>query len=322
MPDRRTAPQRKDMGNNASAPEEIGSRSDDGSSRELSSSCRELSSDAGSSKLAAMGSSASAPAPEEEIGSRSGDGSSLELSSEGSSLKRATTSGEAAGDLWSGSPPKRARDDVSRCCELEGGSREEGSSGSTKVDVPSSYPDQGRTGRGHEELPAKERSIVEDAMKTDLGLDEPREFQVRAGHEGSFKDGSVMHVWAKTGSGKSAIPLTISTLRRGISLVMVPLLGLGSDLREKSHGAGTNIESYHVDEHHGEDATMLKRRLSSYDEEEAEDVSIILFISPQALGSKSHWFEFFKGLAKENLISLLCIDEAHAIEQQGRHFLM
>ena len=172
------------------------------------------------------------------------------------------------------------RDDVSRCCELEGGSREEGSSGSTKVDVPSSYPDQGRTGRGHEELPAKERSIVEDAMKTDLGLDEPREFQVRACHEGSFKDGSVMHVWAKTGSGKSAIPLTISTLRRGISLVMVPLLGLGSDLGDKSHGAGTNIESYHVDEHHGEDATMLKRRLSSYDKEEAEDVSIILFISP------------------------------------------
>jgi len=208
-----------------------------------------------------------------------------------------------------------------------------GASGSTSaqavppipdVDVPSG--DQGshkrrRTDAGRETgLPQNEVSIIEEAMKRHWGIDEPHSFQVRAIHEGSFKDGSVIHVWAKTGSGKSAIPLTISTLRRGITVVLVPLLGLGSDQVTKSHGVGGNIESYHVDEHQGEDAALLHKRLSSYDKKESEHVSIILFVSPQALGAKSHWFKKLKLLAGEDLISLLCIDEAHTIEQQGRNF--
>ncbi|EJK72554.1 hypothetical protein THAOC_05904, partial [Thalassiosira oceanica] len=257
-----------------------------------------------------MGNNASVPEEErvsEERGSRSGDLSS----SEGSSSKRAATNVEAASDSSSGSPPKRARGD--------GSSRELSSEGSSSKRAATSAEATSGSSIGSPPTP-EELSIVEEAMKKNWGIDEPHSFQVRAIHEGSFKDGRVIHVWAKTGSGKSAIPLTISSLRRGITIVLVPLLGLGSDQAAKSDGVGTNIESYHVDEYQGEDANMLRARLLSYDEKEADQVSIILFMSPQALGTTSHWFETLKSLAKDDLISLLCIDEAHVIEQQGRHF--
>ena len=102
------------MGNSASAPEDIGSPSGDGSSREASSSSQ-LPSEGGSFKIAAIsgeeaaGDSSNGSPP--KSGS-SGDGSSRELPPDDSSLKRSAIGGESAGNSSNGSLPKRNGGDV------------------------------------------------------------------------------------------------------------------------------------------------------------------------------------------------------------------
>ena len=72
-------------------------------------------------------------------------------------------------------------------------------------------------------------------MTVDWDIDSPRDLQVVSINQGTFNDDTIMHLISKTGSGKSAVPLTIATLRRGVTIIMVPLLGLGSDQVEKYH---------------------------------------------------------------------------------------
>ena len=45
-------------------------------------------------------------------------------------------------------------------------------------------------------------------------------------HHDIFYDDSFMFIIAKTGYGKSLIPLTITSIRRGIAVIKVSLLGL------------------------------------------------------------------------------------------------
>jgi superfamily II DNA helicase RecQ len=129
----------------------------------------------------------------------------------------------------------------------------------------------------------------------------------------------VISISAKTGYGKSAIPAGIGSLRRGIVLTLVPLLGLGSDLVNKSVNLERGMEAYHVDEHRGDDAIMLADRLSSFSEEEAEHITIQLFVSPRSLTPDSPWAPVFRRLANRGLISVFCINEAHSIHRQ-QHF--
>jgi hypothetical protein len=82
---------------------------------------------------------------------------------------------------------------------------------------------------------------------------------------------------------KSAIPLTAGSLLLRVIITLVPLVGLGSDQVSKSTNVGSLIEAYHVDEHRGPDATLLKKRLLSITDVEAEHVSIFLYMSPQSL---------------------------------------
>ena len=165
----------------------------------------------------------------------------------------------------------------------------------------------------------EERQIVLDAMRVNWGISTPHPFQVKAIHHGLFHDGSTQYIIAKTGYGKSVIPATIASVRRGIALYMVPLLGLGSDLVNKSNRPERGIESYHVDEHKGEDASLLAERLLALTEKEAEFTTIQLFASPNALSPESSWARVFQKLAKRGMFSVFCIDEAHSVNLQ-KHF--
>ena len=62
-------------------------------------------------------------------------------------------------------------------------------------------------------------------------------------------------------------------------------------------------------------------RLSAYnsDGEEARHVAISLFIGPKAASNKK-WQSVLMELAKNGLIQLVIIDEAHFVSQSGRHF--
>ncbi len=72
-------------------------------------------------------------------------------------------------------------------------------------------------------------SWIRKCMLDDWEIVHPHEFQIRAIHRIAFCDNQLIYIVAKTGSGKSAIPLTAGSLLTGVTLSMVPLVGL--DLR-------------------------------------------------------------------------------------------
>eukprot|EP00804_Cyclotella_cryptica_P021971 CCRYP_000915-RA/>CCRYP_000915-RA protein AED:0.16 eAED:0.15 QI:0/-1/0/1/-1/1/1/0/176 len=64
----------------------------------------------------------------------------------------------------------------------------------------------------------------------------------------------------------------------------------------------------------------LRERLLHFTLDEAQHASIMLFVSPQSLLTKSFFYPIYRALAKRQLIRLLAIDEAHSVEQSGRSF--
>jgi superfamily II DNA helicase RecQ len=120
------------------------------------------------------------------------------------------------------------------------------------------------------------------------------------------------------GEGKSAVVLTLVTLLRGISLVVVPLLGLGCDQVAKAQRPAYKVESYHLDENRREGMLAIQRRLLSNSSHRNQ--SIILFASPQSLNEGSLWAPLLQKLAERKLYTLLVCDEAHTTPLHGRSF--
>ena len=89
--------------------------------------------------------------------------------------------------------------------------------------------------------------IIRQVMLDDWGIRHPREFQIRAVASLAFQRDRLLFLIAKTGSGKSAVPLAVGALQSGITLTMVPLVGLGSDQVSKSTNEANFIEAYHLD---------------------------------------------------------------------------
>ena len=57
-----------------------------------------------------------------------------------------------------------------------------------------------------------------------------------------------MPINAKSEYGKSLVALAIASMRRGVSIIQVPLLGLGTDQVAKAIRVDVNIEAWHIDE--------------------------------------------------------------------------
>ena len=115
-------------------------------------------------------------------------------------------------------------------------------------------------------------------------------------------------------------------VKHRVVIVLVPLLGLGSDQVEKSIVSDHNIESYHIDEHHGIDAKALRDRYDAMDDDEIAYTTIMVYISPSSLainkhtGKPSPWIRFIQKIVDRGHLSLFCIDKAHYVHQNGRHF--
>jgi hypothetical protein len=67
---------------------------------------------------------------------------------------------------------------------------------------------------------------IQQVMIDDWEIQSPHEFQSRAIHHVAFHCNQIVYIVAKTSSGKSAIPLSIGSLQTGVTLSMVPLVGL------------------------------------------------------------------------------------------------
>ena len=92
--------------------------------------------------------------------------------------------------------------------------------------------------------------------------------QIEAVQYSAFDDNSLLFLISKTGSGKSVIPLTVASLRQGVVVILVPLVGLGSDQVSKALRPDRNIKAYHVDEFKRADGTQIRRRMKNISDDE------------------------------------------------------
>ena len=109
----------------------------------------------------------------------------------------------------------------------------------------------------YEDIPQHERALIEQCCRDDFAVASVREFQLQAIYAGAFYADSFLSINAKTGYGKSLIPLAIASMRRGVSIVMMPLLGLGTDQVSKAIHVDINIEAWHTGEFRGPDGCAL-----------------------------------------------------------------
>ncbi len=60
----------------------------------------------------------------------------------------------------------------------------------------------------------------------------------------------MMYLIRKTGEGKSLVVQGMASMMKGVTVVMVPLLGLGADQDQKCNDVNEmEVESYHLDEY-------------------------------------------------------------------------
>eukprot|EP00984_Skeletonema_dohrnii_P009330 scaffold3571_cov78-Skeletonema_dohrnii-CCMP3373.AAC.2 len=172
-----------------------------------------------------------------------------------------------------------------------------------------------------DDIPQQWVLMIKAAIHTLTGITTPHEYQIETIYHAITEIDTTMYLIRKTSAGKSLVPQTIAFIRGGISVNLVPLIGLGCHQVDKASSyAQHNVEAYHVDEHHGDDDKLLRKRLNCMSKEEAKEIAIMLYVSPQKMKANSDWVHQLENLAEKGLISMFCIDEAHYVEQAGRSF--
>jgi hypothetical protein len=128
---------------------------------------------------------------------------------------------DLSGDLWDAS--STASSDESSCASLY--------DGTTSIAVTP-----------FNEICLKRKRIITSAISQIFHIDTPRDWQIEAIHHVLFRRAPLTIVSRRTADGKSLVPLCVGAVKRGVVVVLVPLLGLGSDQVEKSIVADHKIE--------------------------------------------------------------------------------
>jgi hypothetical protein len=117
-----------------------------------------------------------------------------------------------------------------------------------------------------------------------MGIPCPRPFQVKAIQHSAFNVASVTFVISKTSLRKTAIPIGVGLLHQGITIIVVPLIGLGAHMVNNASDFDCGIEAYRLDEHRAlRDFSILKSHLLDVPMNRV----VYLFASHQSLSSKS-----------------------------------
>ena len=115
-----------------------------------------------------------------------------------------------------------------------------------------------------------------------------------------------------------------ATLLAGVSLVVVPLLGLAVDLVGRvnsGHRASSRILAYHLDELRGPAGARLAgflRRVAAAGD--LPGATVLLVCSPQALAPDRSWLAPVLALLAAGVLRLIAIDEADKVVTHGRAF--
>ena len=120
------------------------------------------------------------------------------------------------------------------------------------------------------------------------------------------------------GEGKSLAFLVTAVMLRGVTVVMVPLIGLGSDQVNTAMKLEHGGEVYHIDENKSSDFIALMDRLLSITKRDNRTVnSVVLYCSPQLLEPGGMFVRCLKKLARGDIITSVWIDESHCIHRDG-----
>ena len=167
----------------------------------------------------------------------------------------------------------------------------------------------------HEDLTPELKDHIKTAFTATLGFP-PRPIQCLAVFLVAFLGLTTLLV-SGTGTGKTAVMQITSILLGGITIVIVPLNGLGSDQKNRANAATNKIEAYHFDsiKNPKEQQRLCKYLLS----DEVKGKSIILFASPQHLDNNI-WAKLIHECINQEKITSLFVDEAHAVVMAGKTY--
>ncbi len=113
---------------------------------------------------------------------------------------------------------------------------------------------------------------VSSAIKKELldtwGCETPQPYQVEAIFHLAYRKVDMVYLIRKTGEGKSLVlqGQGMASMLKGVTISLVPLLGLGSDQQEKCSKSSGAVEASHLDEFRGSHAKLLIRHLRLYDD--------------------------------------------------------
>jgi superfamily II DNA helicase RecQ len=149
-------------------------------------------------------------------------------------------------------------------------------------------------------------SVINSMLKEVWGVDSPHSWQTEAVHELAFGDEVCLLLVRKTGDGKTNVLLGAATLLGGVSLCVVPLLGLGVDQEARVESStGELVRSFHLDELRGEAKCKVVELLSDF----PKRARVVLFASPQSLEPGKGWRSVVSSLIDQRALKLVAIDE-------------
>ena len=111
----------------------------------------------------------------------------------------------------------------------------------------------------------------------------------------------------------------MAAVKRGVTIVLVPLVGLSCDQVENAGVPAHNVKAYHVDKFRGANTALLKEKILLMNEKDMSFVSIIFIMGPSLLSyflrvGKGGWLGIVHTLAECSHMSRVYIDKAHSVE--------
>ena len=134
------------------------------------------------------------------------------------------------------------------------------------------------------------RDIINECLLSVFNIDKPKDWQILLIQALVFSDKAsnrrVMCI-RQTGDGKSLPIQCCATMRRYVSIVVVPLLSIGADQASNIYYASNsdaNIYAEHLDSiREAEDVSMMVNYLNTLTHPFLRKISAILYISPNTI---------------------------------------
>ncbi len=159
-------------------------------------------------------------------------------------------------------------------------------------------------------------SAITKELQLNWGCARPRPYQIEAIFHLVFRNTDMMYLIRKTGEGKSLVMQGMALMLKGITVSVVPLLGLGSDQADK-YATSIRLQSKPTILTSFEVVTpiyfkQLQTHIRKYTREEGRKTAIILFLTPQQMDKNSMWYSVLMDLATRGCISAFVINEVHS----------